>query len=107
MKDTQDTKYYCDVTAITTEERKRYQEFEQVLFHKIKSIDEVPNGYALSFLMTPENFTLMAEFVTYEGRCCPFLSFALKSNSGEDLAVLDITGPEDAQDFIRAELGLV
>ena len=106
MEDTQDTKYYCDFTAITTEERDRYQEFEKLLFHKIKSIDEVRNGYALSFPMTPENFTLMAEFVTYEGRCCPFLSFALKSNSGEDLAILEIIGPEDAHQFIRAELGL-
>lgn len=101
-----DTKYFCNLTALTSEERERYQEFEKLLFNKVKSISEVPNGYAISFPMNPQSYTLFAEFVAYESRCCSFLSFALKVNSGEDLAILDITGPEDAKQFIQAELGL-
>lgn len=102
-----DTTYYCDISALTTEERNRYQEFEQVFSDKIKGISEVPDGYALKFPMSPENFILIAEFVTYEQRCCPFLSFSLNINSGEELGELAITGPEDAQQFIQAELGLL
>lgn len=102
-----DTKYFCNVSGLTTEERNRYLEFEQIFPEKIKAITEVPNGYSLSFPMSPENFTLFAEFVTYERRCCSFLSFALIVNSEEELATLDITGPEDAQEFIQAELGMV
>ena len=101
-----DTKYFCDVTTLTSKERERYRGFEKQLPDKIKSISEVPNGYVLSFPMNSENYTLFAEFVTYESRCCSFLSFALKVNSEEDLATLDITGPEDAKQFIQAELGL-
>jgi hypothetical protein len=102
-----DTNYLCDLTALTPEERKRYQEFEALLPGKIQSISEEPDGYALSFPMTPTNFTLVAEFITYESRCCPFLSFSLIANSGQDLGVLKITGPQDAKPFLQAELGLV
>lgn len=101
-----DTNYFCDVSALTSQERSRYQEFEKLLFPMVKAIDELDNGYAVQFPMSPENFTMMAEFVTYESRCCPFLSFALITNSGEETACLDITGPEDAKPFIQAELGL-
>ena len=62
----EDTKYFCDLTALTTDERGRYREFEKLLPSKIKSISEIADGYALSFPMSPENFTLVAEFVTYE-----------------------------------------
>lgn len=102
-----DTNYFCDLTALTPEERSRYQEFEALLSNKIQSISEMPDGYALSFPMTPANFTLVAEFITYESRCCPFLSFSLNAISGQDLGVLSITGPQDAKPFIQAELGLI
>jgi len=102
-----DTKYFCNLTALTSDERERYQEFEKLFSDKIQSISEVPNGYALSFPMNPANFILVAEFVTYERRCCSFLSFSLNANSGEELGVLSITGPQDAKQFIQAELGLV
>lgn len=102
-----DTNYFCDLTALTSGERKRYQEFGKLLPEKIQSISEKPNGYALSFPMTPANFTLVAEFVTYESRCCPFLSFSLNVVSGQALAVLSITGPQDAKPFLQAELGLL
>ena len=102
-----DAKYFCDLTALTSEERKRYREFESLLPNKIKSMSEQENGYTLSFPMTPENFTLVAEFITYESRCCPFLSFSLNTVSGEEMSPLLITGELDAKPFIAAELGLL
>ena len=99
------TKYYCDISTLTAEERGRYPEFEKLLSTQIQSISELPNGYSLSFPMNPKNFTLVAEFVTLESRCCPFLSFSLKANAGEDAGSLSITGPEDAKPFIQAEMG--
>ena len=81
--------------------------FEKVLSETVRSIDELPNGYTIAFPMSAENYTLFAEFVTYESRCCPFLSFALKADSGVELATLDITGPDElAKQYIAAELGL-
>ena len=102
-----DAKYFCDLTALNSEERKRYREFESLLPNKIKSMSEQDNGYTLSFSMTPENFTLVAEFITYESRCCPFLSFSLNTASGEQMSTLRITGELDAKPFIAAELGLL
>jgi hypothetical protein len=102
-----ETSYYCNTTALTDVERGRYGDFEKVLAEKVRGIDELPNGYTITFPMSAENYTLFAEFVTYESRCCPFLSFALKADSGAELAVLDITGPDDlAKQFIAAELGM-
>jgi len=48
--------YFCNLTALTSAERERYQEFEKLFSDKIQSISEVPNGYALSFPMNPANF---------------------------------------------------
>ena len=101
-----DTNFYCDMTALSTDHRARYQEFEKLFSDKIKSISEIPNGYTLSFSMNPDNFILAAEFVTFERLCCPFLSFSMNVTSGEELGQLSITGPEGSKQFIQAELGL-
>ncbi len=102
-----DANYFCDLTALTAEERKRYQEFEKLLHLKVRSISEQDNGYTLSFPMSSENFLLIAEFVTYESRCCPFLSFSISANSGDEDGSLAISSAPDAKPFIAAELGLV
>jgi hypothetical protein len=102
-----DSKYFCDLSALNDEERARYREFEKLLPPLAKGISEQDNGYTLSFPMTPGNFVLIAEFVTYESRCCPFLSFSLSAISGEEDGSLAITSAPDAKSFIAAELGLL
>lgn len=102
-----DSKYFCDLSALNDEERLRYREFETLLGPKIAAISEQENGYTVSFPMSPENYLLIAEFVTYESRCCPFLSFSLSANSGEENGSLAISAAPDAKAFIAAELGLV
>ena len=46
----------------------------------------------------------LAEWVTLEQRCCPFLDFSLET--GRDGVMLRLTGPEGTPEFLREELQL-
>lgn len=100
------TEFYCDFAALSTEQRDRLQSMVEPLFQSVSSIDEQPHGYDIIFPMNFENFTRFAEFVVYEGLCCPFLSFAISVESGQDYATVSITGSDEAKPFIKSELGL-
>jgi len=102
-----DSKYFCDLSALTSEERGRYAEVAKQLPGQVEAIDELEKGFAFTFPISKENFMLVAEFITYEGSCCPFLSFKLNWTSGETLGRLAVTGEAEAKPFIQAEFSML
>ncbi len=72
-------------------------------------MEELPNGWELSFDDGPEAGSWLVEWMARERRCCPFLDFAIRlGERGErgEPAVLRLTGAPGVRDFIAAELGL-
>jgi hypothetical protein len=45
----------------------------------------------------------IAEFVSNERLCCPFLEFTLNVIADEEPVSLSLTGPAGTQEFLRAE----
>src|SRR5271154_5729833 len=68
-------KFYCNIGALTPEERARHKEMTHKLIAARDAVVETPKGYEFQF--TPENVSVaeLAEWVVAESKCCPFFYF--------------------------------
>lgn len=48
----------------------------------------------------------LVSFIKSERQCCNFFHFGLDILNEKDFIMLEISGPEGAKEFIKAELGL-
>jgi hypothetical protein len=96
----------CNLTALNAEQRERHRVVLKQLRQVGQEVREVTNGYAFRFLAEISVLLLLAEFITLEHRCCPFLEFTLQVKTERGPAWLTVTGPEGVKEFLRAELGL-
>ena len=95
----------CDLTAMNTEQRKRYQAVLEHLHKTVQGVEEIENGYAFQHDTDASTLLLLAEFISLERLCCPFLDFALVVERERGPVRLRLTGPEGVKQFLRAELG--
>ena len=96
------TPFYCDMNALTPDQRRRHGELAAVLRPAVDDFRELSNGYEarLSADLSAE----LSEFCRLELLCCPF--FRLEIIQREGASVLSITGEGDIKPFIRAEFGI-
>lgn len=95
----------CDLGALNTTEREHYAQLHRQLNSAIVKVDELPEGYELQCNYDPSLFMRIAELVTLEHLCCPFLQLVLKIESGDGSIRLQLAGAEGVKAFLRAELG--
>lgn len=96
-------KFYCNVKALNPTERRNHKELTDKLIAARKDIVETEKGYEFQF--TPANVSLaeLADWVTAEGKCCPFFDFHIDLEHGGNLLCLRLTGEEGIKPFIRME----
>jgi len=73
------------------------------LMQAIQKVQEVENGYAFMFADETALIPRIAEFISKERSCCPFLKFTLTVDSNREPISLSLTGPLGTQEFLRAE----
>ncbi len=97
------SKFYCNIKALTPEERVRHKQLNEKLMAARKEIVETEKGYEFQF--SPEDVSLaeLAEWVAAESKCCPFFDFHIDLERGGKLACLRLAGEEGIKAFIRAE----
>ena len=100
--DPQSTPLVCNMNVFTPTERESYIRTTTQLFQSVQNIQEVENGFEFSF-PNSETLARMAEFITNERLCCPFLKFTLTINPDPQPISLILTGPAGTQEFLRAE----
>ncbi len=93
----------CIPEAIPAAQWARYEEIRQYVTRQSESLGALTNGYALRFPPDGDTLLRLAEFITLERLCCPFLDFALLVN--EDSALLHMTGGEGTTEFLKQEMG--
>jgi hypothetical protein len=101
-----ETAMVCDLTALSIESRRRYGQVRRQLHEFIQEVREVTNGYAFRFPADEAVLLLLAEFISLESRCCPFLDFTLGVESRQGAAWLTLTGPEGVKEFLLLELDI-
>jgi hypothetical protein len=68
----------CDMTAIPAEQRPLHLKKSRELFSQIEETRELPDGYEFRFTDEPHVLKRLADFISLEKLCCPFLSFAIE-----------------------------
>lgn len=96
----------CDLTVLNPEQRERYQHVREQLRESQQEIRAVANGYAFRYPLDDSVLPLLVEFMDLEGRCCPFLNFALDVKTECGPAWLTLTGPDGVKEFLRAEMSI-
>lgn len=101
--------FFCDLEALTPQQRERHRELGQELRPLVAKFGELADGYAAEFRSSHAIESSIEEFLKLEKLCCPFLDLKMENPNSDDAAqlyVVSITGPGEIKPFIRAEFGI-
>ena len=63
---------------------------------------ELDDGYAYQFPSDPDWISQMAQLITFERACCPFLRFNLRVEPDNGPLWLELTGPPGTREFLQS-----
>jgi hypothetical protein len=93
----------CDMGAFTPSQREAHIQNTTELIQAVQSVQEIGNGYEFRFPSETDFISKIAEFISNERLCCPFLNFTLNIFSNNEQVSLLLTGPIGTQEFLHAE----
>jgi hypothetical protein len=95
----------CDLTALPGGGLERMTALSGKLFVMARQVRELPDGYAIGFHdASPDLFSELAEFISLDRLCCPFLRHSLVSEPGSGTVWLELTGGDGAKEAIAGDL---
>ena len=97
--------FACRPNALDKAQRQRQQALLATVRRTVVAKRELPDGVALSFPGDARAFVQLAEWISLERRCCPFVAFALEWNQDDKVSVR-MTGQPGVKAFIAAEMGI-
>jgi hypothetical protein len=94
----------CDLSVFSPEQREQLEGLSPEIFSAVIGVRELPNGYAFQL---PETFPLakLAEFITYDKLCCPFLEHGIIVDPRGGSVWLSMAGGEGVKPFVVVEIG--
>lgn len=93
----------CNMDIFTPAEREAHILTTTRLMESIEAVQERENGYDFLFPNKTDLITGIAEFISKERLCCPFLKFTLHVPSQGERISLSLTGPTGTPEFLRLE----
>lgn len=103
---TMQSKFFCNIKALTPTERARHKELSDKLYEARKATVETEKGYEFQFSPRDISIGELAEWVVAESKCCPFFDFHIDLEQTGNLLCLRLTGEEGVKGFIRSEFHL-
>jgi hypothetical protein len=98
-----ETPFFCDRTALTSEQRKRQQQLGKILGSSVLGTRELPDGFEFEFPSDPSNYQALTEFTPLERACCPFFDISIRLEREGGKLWWQLTGREGVKQFIHAE----
>lgn len=95
----------CDMTALDASQRERQHLLLKKFGAALQETESLEDGYAFRFAADTATILDIAEFITIERLCCPFLNFELEIGPAGSPAWLRLTGRAGVKEFIEAEFG--
>lgn len=95
----------CNLKAIDAADRVRYSELMKRLRASVSEQTETQNGCMYTLDEKQISLPEVAEWITMERLCCPFLAFQLDVTGYGDPR-LTLRGPDGAKAILRAEFPL-
>ncbi|HYV11686.1 MAG TPA: hypothetical protein VE980_12355 [Pyrinomonadaceae bacterium] len=98
----------CDMRAIPADQRPLHLAKSRELFSQIDETRELADGYEFRFADQSNLLKQLADFVSLEKLCCPFLRFEIAVEAESGPVWLRLTGRDGVKEFIQEEVsGLV
>ena len=96
----------CNLNTISQENLHRYKELFRRVQAAITDRRELEDGYV--FRLDGESLSLpeVAQWISLERLCCPFLTFQLQTKGGEPDYWLTLQGPDGAKAIIDQEFAV-
>ena len=98
-----DTALVCNMGVFTPPQREAHIQTTTELIRAVQSVRQVENGYEFTFPNETDIISKLADFISNERLCCPFLKFTLNVFSSREPVSLSLTGPVGTQEFLLAE----
>jgi hypothetical protein len=92
------------MTAIPADQRQAHLTTSKDLFSRIEEFCELADGYKFRLASGPDLILKLAEFISLEKLCCPFLNFVIEVEAEGGPVWLRLTGREGVKAFIREEI---
>ena len=107
--------FVCNVQALTEAQRERHRALGERMLGAVVSTAELPDGYQLGLDLSrigdpgghPWSVVEIAEWVSLESRCCPFLDFRIDVSGKASAVRLRLSGPKDVKEFLRSEIPIL
>jgi len=96
------TKFFCNHTALTAEQREHYQRLAQSLVGKLLKVAETEDGCDFSFAYDVSTLSELSDLTQLEHACCPFFEIAIRVDQQECLT-WQLSGADGVKTFIRSE----
>jgi hypothetical protein len=90
----------CSLTD--PEFQRRRQELLKTFETALLETKELEDGYGYRFPSDGDWIAELAQLITFERACCPFLRFNLRLEPANGPLWLELTGPEGTKDFLQS-----
>lgn len=98
--------YACKPNAIKAEDKPRYRELAKKVKSGREEVKETPEGYALRFPADSLSIREIAEFITFERECCPFIHFEIIVEKDNGAVWLRMEGGEEVKEILSGEFAV-
>ena len=90
----------CDFDAISAGDRPRYNELRNMLAAAAIGKRELPDGVAVQISTERMPLAQLAEWISFERKCCPFLDFRIEVALASGPVWLSLTGRPGVKEFL-------
>ena len=90
----------CNLDAISASDRPRYNELRRMLAASVVGKRELPAGVAIQISVERIALAQLAEWISFERKCCPFLEFKIDVAPESGPVWLSLTGRTGVKEFL-------
>jgi hypothetical protein len=95
-----DTPLACDLGAIAASDRPRYNELRAMVGAAAAGKRELPDGVAIQISTDRMTLAQLAEWISFERKCCPFFEFKIDVAPESGPVWLSLTGRAGVKEFL-------
>ena len=95
----------CNLNAIPTQARPRYNELRRAVAASVIGKRELPDGLAIQIDTARIALPQLAEWISFERKCCPFFEFRIELAPDSGPVWLSLTGRAGVKEFITEAFG--
>jgi hypothetical protein len=92
----------CDLTEISASDRPRYNELRGMVAASVIGKRELQDGIAIEIDIKRIALAQLAEWISFERKCCPFFKFEIDIAPESGPVWLSLTGRAGVKEFLAA-----